>query len=96
MMTLHQSSTQEEQERIYATFQAGHAMCKAALYTALYAIVTFLLAVVHIFTFIINFTIGVLMCLHAVGCMLRLVLVLCQELTKTPLSTVGGRDNSWI
>jgi hypothetical protein len=51
-----------------------------------------LLAFMHIFTFVINFTIGVLMCLHALGCMARLLLVLCQELTKTPLITIGGRN----
>lgn len=89
MITLHATSTTQEQDRIYATFQAGHAMCKAALYTALYAIATFLLAIVHIFSAVINFTIGVLTCLHGVLCMLRLLLVLLQELTKTPLATVA-------
>lgn len=95
MMTLHSSSTTEEQERILATFKAGYAMYKVSLYTALYALATFPLALVHIFTFVLNFTIGVLMCLHAVGCMARLLLVLCQELTKMPLNTVGGGDQ-WI
>lgn len=92
MITLHQSSTTDEQERIYAMFQAGHAMCKAALSTALYALATFLLAIIHLITFAINFTIGVLMCAHAVGCMARLLLVQCQELTKNPLNTIGGRE----
>jgi len=92
MMTLHATSTQEEQDRILATFQAGHAMCKAALFTLLYAIATFLLAIVHIFSAIINFAIGALTCLYGVLCMVRLLLVLLQELTKTPLATIGGSD----
>ena len=94
MMTLHSSTTQQEQDRILATFKAGHAMCKAALLTLLYAIATFLLSVIHIMTFIINFSIGVLTCLHAVVCMVRLLLVQCQELSANPLNTIGGR-NRW-
>lgn len=92
MVTFYQTSTKEEQERILATFRAGHAMCQQALLTLLYALATLLLAVVHIFTFVVNFTIGVLMIAHAVGCMARLLLVQCQELTRTPLNTVEGRD----
>jgi hypothetical protein len=92
MMTLHQTATTDELERILATFHAASDMCKTALFTTLYALSTFLLDFMHIFTFVINFTIGVLMCLHALGCMARLLLVLCQELTKTPLITIGGRN----
>lgn len=91
MITLHATTNDEELERILTTFRAGHTHCKQALLTLLYALATFLLAIVHIFTFIINFTIGVLMVLHAVGCMLRLLLVQCQELTRTPLNTIEGR-----
>jgi hypothetical protein len=92
MMSLYQQSTIEERERILATFKAGRALCLSALSTLLYAIATFLLVVVHILTFAINFTIGVLMILHAVGCMARLLLVQCQELTANQLNTIGGRD----
>jgi len=92
MITLHQTSTLDEQERILELFHAGHAHCKAALLTALYALATLLLAIVHIFTFVVNFTIGVLMIAHALGCMLRLLLVQCQELTRTPLNTIEGRE----
>jgi hypothetical protein len=92
MVTFYQVGTKEEQERIKATFQAGHAMCKASLLTALYAIATFLLVVIHIFTFIVHFSIGVLTILHALGCMARLGLVQAQEATRTPLVCVtGGR-----
>jgi hypothetical protein len=92
MVTLHQTATDQELERILATFRAGHALCKQALFTALYALVTFLLVIVHVFTFVVNFTIGILMCLHALGCMARLVLVQLQEATRTPLVTVAGRS----
>lgn len=92
MMTLHQSYSTDEQERILATFQAGSVMCKQALSTLLYALATLLLAIVHLFTFVVNFAIGVLMIAHAVGCMARLLLVQCQELTRTPLNTVEGRE----
>lgn len=95
MVTLHSSTTQQEQERILATFKAGHAMCKAALLTLLYAMVTFLLSIIHIATFLINFSIGVLTCLYAVVCMVRLLLVQCQELLENPLNTIGGK-NRWI
>lgn len=92
MITLHATSTIEEQERILATFQAGRAMCKAALYTLLYAIATLLLALIHIVSAAINFTIGVLTCLYGVLCMARLLLVLVQELAANPLvSTMGGK-----
>jgi Tfp pilus assembly pilus retraction ATPase PilT len=92
MMTLHATSTTQEQERILEVFHAGHAMCKAALCTALYALVTLLLAVVHVFTFVVNFAIGTLMIAHALGCMARLLLVLVQERTANPLNTVEGRQ----
>jgi hypothetical protein len=93
MITLHQtSSREEEQERILATFRAGNAMCKAALHTALYAIVTLLLAIIHIFTFVINFSIGALTIMHAICCMIRMLLVQCQELTANPLNTIERRN----
>lgn len=92
MITLHSPTTTEEQERILELFHSGQTMCKAALSTALYALTTFLLAFVHIFTFVVNFSIGVLMILHALGCMARLLLVLCQERAANPLNTVEGRN----
>lgn len=92
MVTLHQqSSTDDELERILATFHASRAMCKAALLTLLYALATLLLALVHAATFVINLAIGVLMCAHAVVCMARLLLVLVQERAANPLNTVERR-----
>jgi hypothetical protein len=90
MMTLYQQSTIEERERILATFKAGSTLCRSALSTFLYAIATLLLTVMHIFTFIINFSIGVLTIMHAFVCMARLLLVQWQEATRTPLVTVAG------
>jgi hypothetical protein len=92
MMTLHATSTTEEQERILELFHSGQMMCKTALSTALHALATFLLAFVHVFTFVVNFTIGVLMILHALGCMARLLLILCQERTANPLNAIEGRN----
>ena len=92
MMSLYQQSTIEERERMLATFRAGKALCLSALLTLLYAIATFLLAVVHIVTFMINFTIGILTIMHALFCMARLLLVQWQEATRTPLVCVAGRS----
>lgn len=91
MMSLYQQSTIEERERMLATFRAGRALCLSAISTLLYAIATFLLVVVHIFTFAINFTIGVLTIMYALVCMVRLLLIQLQELTANPLNTVAGR-----
>jgi hypothetical protein len=90
-MVIYQSSAAEERERILATFRAGRALCKASLLTLLYAVVTFLLVVVHILTFIIHFSIGMLMMTHAFICLARLLLVQWQEATRTPLVCVAGR-----
>lgn len=92
MVTFYREATKAEQERIQATFRTGHAHCKAALFTLLHALVTLLLFAVYTFTFIVNFTIGVLTIMHALGCMLRLLLVQWQEATRTPLVTVAGRE----
>jgi hypothetical protein len=80
MMTLYQQSTIEERERILTTFRTGYAMCRSALFTLLYAIATFLLVIVHVLTFIINFAIGVLTLGYGLVCMARLLLVQLQEL----------------
>lgn len=92
MMSLYQQSTIEERERILATFKAGRALCLSALSTLLYAIATFLLAIIHTLTFAINLTIGVLTIMHALICMARLFLIQRQEATRTPLVCVAGRS----
>lgn len=94
MVILHQSSTKAEQERIEATFKTGVVMCKAALATLLYALIAFLLTIVHIFTFVINLCIGILMCLNALVCAMRLLFIQCQELLENPMNTIEGR-NRW-
>lgn len=91
MMKLYQTYPQQEQERILATFKAGRAMCQAALITLIHALITFILVIIHIATFILNFSIGVLICMHAFVCMARLLLVQFQELTENPLNTVERR-----
>ena len=95
MMSLYQQSTIEERERILATFKAGKALCRSALLTLLYSLIALLLVVIHLFSFVINFAIGVLMIMHAVGCMVRLLLVQCQELTANQLNTIEGRNVRW-
>jgi hypothetical protein len=92
MVTFYQSSAKEERDRIKATFRAGRVSCLSALSTLLYAIATFLLAIIHTLTFVINFTIGMLTILHALVCMVRLLLVQWQEATRTPLVCVVGRS----
>ena len=84
----YQSYHKAEQERIKATFKDGHTTCKSALSTFIYAILTLLLAIIHIMTFIINFAIGALMISHAVLCMIRLLLIQCQDLTENPMNTI--------
>lgn len=95
MMTLYQQSTIEERERILATFKAGSTLCRSSLSTLFYAIATLLLAIIHIFTFAINVTIGVLTIMHALICMARLCLIQWQEATRTPLVAVAGRSERW-
>jgi uncharacterized membrane protein YcgQ (UPF0703/DUF1980 family) len=92
MMRLYQTYEKAEQENILTTFKIGHTTCKAALLTLLHALITFLLVIIHIVTFIINFSIGVLMISHAVLCMIRLLLVQCQDLTENPMNTIDRRD----
>ena len=87
-MKLYQTSAEAEQERIFTTFQSGYSMCKASLFTFLHALIIFMLVLVHIMTFIINFTIGVLVIAHAVVCMMRLLLVQSQALTENSMNTV--------
>jgi hypothetical protein len=91
MVTFYQQSTKEEQERILATIRSGHALCKAAVLTLLYAIITSLLVIVHVCTFIIHFAIGVLTIAYGLVCMARLLLVELQERVETPLVHVAGR-----
>lgn len=84
----HKTYPQQEQECILATFNAGYEKCKAALYTFLHALIMFLLVIIHIMTFVINFTIGVLVIFHAIVCMMRLLLVQLQALTENSMNIV--------
>jgi hypothetical protein len=79
-MIIPHSSRNEELEHIKSIFLTGWGMVKAALWTLLYAIVTFLLVLVHIASFSINIVIGVLTMLWGIICMARLLLVQLQEL----------------
>lgn len=92
MMRLYQTYTKDEQDRILTTFQSGYSMCKASLFTFLHAIIMFLLVIIHIMTFVINFAIGVLVISHAVVCMMRLLLVQLQGLTENPMNTIERRE----
>lgn len=90
MVSLYNEATRAEQDRIKATFKTGHAHCGYSLLTLQYALATFLLFVVYILTFAINFSMGVLTIAHALVCMARLLLVQWQEQTRTPLVTLAG------
>ena len=92
MMRLYQTYTKDEQDRIFTTFQSGYAMCKSAISTLLHALTIFMLVLIHLMTFIINFTIGVLVITHAIVCMLRLLLVQMQSLTENSMNTIDRRN----
>lgn len=92
MMRLYQTYTKDEQDRILTTFQSGYSMCKASLFTFLHALIIFMLVLIHLITFVINFTIGVLVIFHAIVCMMRLLLVQLQGLTENPMNTIDRRE----
>lgn len=91
-MRLYQTYTKDEQDRIFTTFQSGYSMCKASLFTFLHALIMFLLVIIHIMTFVINFAIGALVISHAVICMMRLLLVQLQGLTENSMNTIDRRN----
>lgn len=92
MMRLYQTYTKDEQDRIFTTFQSGYSMCKYALLTFLHAMIVFMLVIIHIMTFVINFAIGALVIIHAIVCMMRLLLIQLQELTENPMNTIERRE----